>query len=199
MKRFFWLGGAALFILLLLSGCGGNNPEFPPVHSQIDVEGKVVDSVTGQGLAGAEVMLRDFPNRLDLTADDGSFFLPLVPSGRQVFIVSLYGYQKKSEAFQIPASGIWRVEIELDPLLGKLVGYVYDSEGQAVAGATVTVDGKYTTTTSTDGQFSFSQLPTGSYIITVEKEGFVPSSGEVKVEPPAITFLEITLSLPGGS
>ncbi|HPT62833.1 MAG TPA: carboxypeptidase regulatory-like domain-containing protein [Candidatus Atribacteria bacterium] len=193
MKRILYL---LLFVPLILVGClGGNSPDLPPIHPMVDVKGKVVDELTGEGLYGVEVQVRDYPTRSDLTADDGSFFLPLVPAGRQVIIATLYGYETKNKAVDIPREGIFEIAIELSPFLGKLVGYVFDENEEPVSGAKITLDGNYHATSGDDGSFTLSDLPVGKFIITVEKAGFLPHSGEVEIKVDSITTLEITLSV----
>lgn len=183
--------------LFLLSGCFGNLASFPSVHPLVTVRGRVVDVVTGEGIAGAQVTLRDYPERFDLTASDGSFLLPRVPSGRQVFVVYSTGYAQKSEAVDIPAHpSSFSLTIELAPLLGKLVGYVWDEEGNPVSGATVTVDGVYTATTDAGGSFALSNLPVGKVVLVVEKEGFVPYSQEVEIAYLSVTVVQVVLMRP---
>ncbi len=75
MKKILYL---LLFVPLILVSCfRGNSPNLPPIHPMVDVKGKVVDELTGEGLYGVEVQVRDYPTRFDLTASDGSFFCPL--------------------------------------------------------------------------------------------------------------------------
>uniref|UniRef100_A0A7V4DHI7 Carboxypeptidase regulatory-like domain-containing protein n=1 Tax=Candidatus Caldatribacterium californiense TaxID=1454726 RepID=A0A7V4DHI7_9BACT len=187
----------AVLSLGLLAGCFGNLAPLPSVHPLVAVFGKVRDAVTGEGIEGAQVRLRDFPECFDLTASDGSFFLPRVPSGRQVFMVHSLGYAPKSEAVDIPGSvSSFSLTIELAPLLGKLVGYVWDEEGNPVPGALVTFNGTYTTTTGKDGSFTFNGLPVGKGVLVVEKEGFVPSTVEVEITENAVTVVEVVLTYP---
>lgn len=162
----------------------------------VDVKGKVVDELTGEGLYGAEVIVRDYPTRSDLTASDGSFFLPLVPAGRQVIIATLYGYATKSEAVNIPREGIFELTVELSPLLGKLMGYVFSEDGEPVSGAEITLNGDYHTTSGADGSFVLSSLPVGKFVLNVEKTGFVPYSKEIEIEADSIIYLEITMARP---
>lgn len=191
--------GITLFLLclFLLSGCFGNLDPLPSVHPSVAVRGKVIDAVTGEGIEGAQVQLRDFPECFDLTASDGSFFLPRVPSGRQIFIVSSTGYAQKSEAVDVPpTASSFSLTIELAPLLGKLVGYVWDEEENPISGASVTVDGTYTTATGRDGSFVLGNLPVGKAVLVVEKEGFVPHVEEVEITHLAVTVVHVTLVRP---
>ncbi len=183
--------------LFLLSGCFGHLAPLPSVHPLVTVQGKVVDAVTGKGIEGAQVTLRDYPERFSLTASDGSFLLPRVPSGRQVFVVYSTGYAQKSETVDIPAHpSPFSLTIELAPLLGKLVGYVWDEEGNPVSGATVAVDGAYTATTDAGGSFALSNLPVGKVVLVVEKEGFVPYSREVEITYLSVTVVQVVLVRP---
>ncbi len=65
-----------------------------------------MDELTGEGLYGVEVQVRDYPTRFDLTADDGSFFCPLFLREDEVIIATLYGYATNNEAVDIPREGI---------------------------------------------------------------------------------------------
>jgi len=63
------------------------------------------------------------------------------------------------------------------PGLANLYGKVTDSStGAAIAGVTVTIDSKTTTTDST-GAFGFSGLAPGTYVMTFEKEGYTMVTG----------------------
>lgn len=62
-------------------------------------------------------------------------------------------------------------------LYGSMVGNVVDNNGAAVSGATVKITNKATnqtreTATNTEGAFNFSTVQTGTYDITVSKNGF---------------------------
>jgi hypothetical protein len=62
-------------------------------------------------------------------------------------------------------------------LYGTLVGGVKDSSDAMVPGATVTIvqtetKNTRTTTTNSDGTYTLSTVPTGTYLITITKEGF---------------------------
>lgn len=204
MKKEFLslLGCAMIFALLffLVSGCFlGNLPPLPNLHPQVDLSGKVVDALSGEGISGAEVTLRDFPSRSDVTASDGTFFLPLVPSGRQIVLVSVFGYASRSEVIEVPEQGPFWVEIALLPLLGKVVGFVFDESGQPLSSVEVTLDGEQSTQSNENGAFSFEEVPVGAHVLVFEKEGYLPSTEEITVEENSVVVLEVTLSKPGGS
>lgn len=188
---------ALVTCLFVLSGCFGNLTPLPLLHPLVTVQGKVVDAVTGMGVEGAQVRLRDFPECFDLTASDGSFVLSRVPAGRHVFVVYSTGYAQKSEVVNVPkGTSSFSLTIELAPLLGKLVGYVWDEEGNPVAGALVTVDGRDTATTGQDGSFVLDHLPVGKVVLVVEKEGFVPYVTEIDIVYLSVTVVRVTLGKP---
>ncbi len=57
-----------------------------------------------------------------------------------------------------------------DPIIVTVEGVVTDEDGEPVSGATVTLDGE-TTKTGEDGSYGFT-VETGTYTLTVEKEGY---------------------------
>jgi len=189
-----YLLGAAVIALVFLEGCFfGNSPRLPVTSALVDLTGEVIDAQTRKGVSGAQIVVKDYPSRADLTASDGSFFIPRVPAGRQVLLVSVTGYATRSQAIDIPEVPVFRVTVELSPFLGKITGFVWDAEGKPVAGATITVDGQYTAVTQADGSFVLASLPVGTFAITVEKEGFVPYAGEVEIQAASITVVKVVL------
>ncbi|MEN3186943.1 MAG: carboxypeptidase regulatory-like domain-containing protein [Atribacterota bacterium] len=162
----------------------------------VSLKGDVVDMQTGKGVAGAKVLVRDYPDRNNLTASDGSFFIPMVPVGRQVLVVSAYGYATKSQTVDISELGVFRITIELSPLLGRVFGFVWDETGKPISEAIVTIDGQFTTTTQANGSFSLAHLPVGTFTLTVEKEGLVPYVGEVEIQTSSMTIVNVVLKTP---
>jgi hypothetical protein len=66
-------------------------------------------------------------------------------------------------------------------ITGALTGFVVDSSGAAVAGASITADndatkGVFKSVTGSDGTFTLSDLPIGSYTVTIVQEGFSKST-----------------------
>src|SRR5271154_5339385 len=81
-------------------------------------------------------------------------------------------------------------------VLGSVGGTVQDSDGGAIAAASVTLqstssDYKETAVTRSDGSFEFSGVPVGQYRVAVEKSGFQSGTQEVVVtsrEAPSLRF-----------
>lgn len=192
-----WLFVLGVVILFLEGGCFfGNSPRLPVTTKLVDLSGMVIDSQSKKGVAGAQIVVRDYPSKATLSSWDGSFFLSQVPAGRQVLVVNSYGYATKNEMVNIPETSIFTVEIEISPFVGEIVGFIWDEEGKPISGATVVVDGEYTTTTQVDGSFALSEIPVGKFPIVVKKQGFVPYSGEVEVQASLVTVVNVILEVP---
>ena len=78
-----------------------------------------------------------------------------------------------------------------DPIAtkGNIYGKVTEEvTGQFISGAQVTVSGEQeTTTTGQDGSYQFSELPAGSYSVSVSKSGYVSDSKTLTVVPEKTT------------
>lgn len=87
---------------------------------------------------------------------------------------------------------------------GNVEGTVVDPQGAVIPGATVTLQSvgttagyRLTVTTNSEGRFFFSQVPVGTYVITVSKEGFANKSVEVTVALDRVVTSNITLEVGG--
>ena len=69
---------------------------------------------------------------------------------------------------------------------GAIAGKVFDQNNALVSGAAVKIKNDAgqikTATTDANGEFSFSNLAAGKYLLTVEKSGFAVFSQEVSSE-----------------
>ncbi len=74
---------------------------------------------------------------------------------------------------------------------GNITGSVLDEDGNGISGATVTLAGTtHTTITGADGNYSFIDIPTGDYTLTIEHEDFRTSSTEISILPDQTTTVE---------
>lgn len=74
-------------------------------------------------------------------------------------------------------------------------GVVVDSlSNQPIANATVTVDTVLTTTTASDGTFSFANVPSGDVDYVVTLSGYQTISDHVHADPAATASVTIKLS-----
>jgi hypothetical protein len=118
----------------------------------------------------------------------------------------------KSASLDITANGTTNSITLTGTAISTVYGVVTDqSTGLGVSGATVTLNTSATTTTNTDGSYTFGDLPTNSYSITVSKTGYqtTSNSGLVVISTasaktdillPTVGTLNITsTTLPWGS
>jgi vitamin B12 transporter len=85
---------------------------------------------------------------------------------------------------------------------GGLSGRVTDSQGAAVAGATVTLiarptDVRATTQTDSSGGYRFDRLPEGDYVIEATSHGFGRASRVFRVEKGTLGALDLALEIAG--
>jgi hypothetical protein len=139
------------------------------------------------GAALGEVELRVAgAERTARTATDGSFRLDSVPVGEQELVVRKIGYVSVRTTLRIPADSAILVAIvlventqALDEVRvsarqrNALGGTVIDSAGRPMAGVGVTVFGAgLEAVTDSAGQFIFTDVPTGSFLLQARMAGF---------------------------
>ncbi len=170
--------------------------------------GKVFGSVTLYdsaslslvGIAEAEVELTGgvyyFTNKT-VTLADGSFILLEVPAGNYTLTVYTEGYGNYQENIEVIAdSGTVINVVFLTEEPGGISGGVLDSiSGEYISGAEViaTLSGgsnysfESSTETDQEGDFLITNLPVGSYHLTISADGYAPyetdSGEEVQVSP----------------
>ncbi len=81
--------------------------------------------------------------------------------------------------------------VEAEPTTGTVEGTVTDSDGNAVANATVTV-GDQQTTTGEDGSYAL-ELESGEYTVSVSAEGYQDASENVTVEAGGTATVDVAL------
>jgi len=99
-------------------------------------------------------------------------------------------------AFAVPAAG--------QVTGGAVTGTILDPNGGAVTGATVLLKDKargleHTAETTSAGSYSFPNVPTGTYTMTVTASGFSEASGEVVVSLNQTATANVTLSVASAS
>lgn len=77
--------------------------------------------------------------------------------------------------------------------MGLLMGQVEDPDGQPLAGARVEV-GAREAVTGPDGRFYLPHLPSGPYVVKVERDGYRPGTGQVEISPGKLSRLLTTLN-----
>lgn len=161
------------------------------------IDGTVRDT-QGQPLSGATVRT-DSGSYSTTTATDGTYALEHVPTGTYQLIASKDGYGDETAAnVTVNENQSTTIDFAMANAsgTGQLIGAVQDLLGNALAGATITVEpGNITTSTEPDGTYSIANLSVGTYTVTAELAGFIPGpTSGVVISTDAITTLDFTLA-----
>ncbi|MBM4066125.1 MAG: carboxypeptidase regulatory-like domain-containing protein, partial [Planctomycetes bacterium] len=182
------------------------SPTPTPVQTG-SIAGFVTDADTGEGIEGATVTSVPAPLYSATTDATGYYTIDNVPAGSVTLIASATGYSNSTPtSVTVVANDTTVVDFALSaivptsptpvasptPVTATLVVAVTDEGGNAVEGATVTVDGQ-TGTTGANGTATFS-LETGDYTVTVSMEGYDTATVEVTVTAP-VTIQAVELAL----
>lgn len=164
-RNAWWLVGAAV-----LAACG-------PAGT---MTGKV--TVEGGSAAGIAVIVYGPQSAATITADDGSFSVGSLPDGKYVVKATVQGADVEEQS---AATAIVQGKASPEPVLNfklstaKVTGRVVFADGAGAQDLTVTAVGPETrgARTGADGSYSFENLKTGAYLVSVEapdtKEGRV--------------------------
>lgn len=183
-RNTWWLVGA-----MVLAACG-------PAGT---LTGKV--TVEGGSAGGIAVIVYGPQSAATVTAEDGSFSVGSLPDGKYVVKATLRGADVEEQA---AAASLVQGKTTEEPSLNfklstaKITGKVVFADGASAQDLTVTAVGAETrgARTSADGSFTFENLKTGAYVVSVEaidtKEGRVSigvnasgtaSAGELHLTP----------------
>lgn len=127
--------------------------------------------------------------------DDGSFAIEVPTGGTYVLIAAAPGHQPMATSVAIAAEEVRR-DLSL-VRAGSLAGTVRDTEGEPVAGATLSVtdargDVVATTSTGDDGRWSLSELYPGGHTVVAAGPGLRPRAQEVVIEGDTVCDLVLT-------
>jgi len=145
----------------------------PPPPGLANLYGKVTDAVTGNAIPGVLVTLDGVQAYTDSGGNYG--FTNIDPRSYHVTLQK-EGYEVSSKDITIHEGdnplNIQMVPIVVPPGEATLHGVVTDAvTGDPIAGVKVTIDGT-TAYTNAGGEYGFTGLPPGSYVVTFEKEGY---------------------------
>jgi Carboxypeptidase regulatory-like domain/TonB dependent receptor len=106
----------------------------------------------------------------------------------------------KSLLIAFAALAVFAVTVGGQVTGGAVTGIVLDPNGAAVVGATVLLHDKtrgqdHTTETTSAGSYSFPNVPTGTYTMTVTASGFAQATGEVIVSLNQTATANVTLTV----
>ena len=98
-------------------------------HAGGVIAGRVVDSVSGQGLSGAQVRIAGTNHPSTVTSDSGNFTLKDVPVGDQALAVRLFGYRPVERMVTVIDGERTTVRIAMAPVPTVLSGVVTTATG----------------------------------------------------------------------
>jgi len=158
-----------------------------------------------EGVAGATVYIYNANNDYEVTTDGSCHYSQDVEPGDYTLIGAKEGYYSQEKTRTISDGGTVGVNFLLTaaPGNGNLEGYVKDTSGLPIAGATVHVENTGLTvdtedTTDENGYYDFPGIPADSYTMDVTMDGYNDgSASEVVVNDGATTTQNFTLTKNG--
>jgi len=140
-------------------------------------------------LVGANVSV-DGTEFYGVSSIDGEYEIIGVPAGTYTVKVSLQGYYNMSASLvEIPRGAETQLNFNLTGLPGALYGVVVDADtGDRLAGVKVVVLPQRETITNSNGEFQFTGLVAGEYIVRFTLDGYQP----VEIGPVNITLEQTT-------
>ena len=153
------------------------------------ITGSVVDN-GGNAIAGATVRGGGLTT---VTGGNGAFALNNVPAGTVTLVASAPGFQPASETVTVTAGNTANASpMTLGSNAGSVTGKVTDASGNPISGATVSFGGGSTTTAS-NGTYSFTDLPTGALQLVASATGFQSVTQNVTVTGGSSTTANFSL------
>jgi large repetitive protein len=156
------------------------------------IAGKVTDNQTGQPIQGATVSYSG-GSQTAVTDLNGNYRLTTISPGTYNVAARAAGYQSATLTnVTVTANTTTTTNLALNEL-GKITGFVKNSAGAALAGATVSFSGG-TTTTAADGGYTLSNVVPGSYNVTATAPNYKSSTKSTTVNPGQTTMQNFNLS-----
>ena len=184
---------------LILALAGAFTPLAALGQGTSELRGRVV-SETGVAIAGATITLSQIGYAIH-TDSSGEFALTGTPGSTLVFTMRAAGFRADTAAVTLPRrSGVSR-EFKLvseatalpepNPSDRVLRGYVMDSEGGALAYATVQINGGRRYISDDSGRFTI-QPPAGRFSLLVRRIGFSPE--EIRFDASPDTAIRVRMT-----
>lgn len=173
---------------------------------RVTITGRVVDALTGNPIAGVEVVVRgggglDGDLRLE-TDDDGQFVLSSIALGEYRLLLNHPEYNPAVGDFSVMRSGRFITSMKplaqgSDELMTGIIGVVRDGEsGALLSGVNVSMGGG-TRGAFSDlrGEFVLDRLIGGQHVVEFSMIGYSPRADTIRVTPGRVTTVEVSLSV----
>ena len=172
------------------------------VSSPVTISGKITDCVSGSALNQASVFFQNNSNQDEyyvVYTDSSGNYSKTLKSGSWNVTVNKSNYVQKSEDKNFGASTTYNqcLNPTNTPASTSVYGIVRDTSGNALSGATISIDGypkdangdeyNFTKNTTSDGSgnYSLGLVPTATYTFTFSKSGYSTVSDSVVLTPNA--------------
>lgn len=173
---------------------------------RVTITGRVVDALTGNPIAGVEVVVRGAggPGG-DLqveTGDDGEFVLSSIAVGEYRLQLNHLEYNPAVGDFSVMRPGRFITSMKplaqgSDELMTGIIGVVTDREsGALMSGVSVSMGGGQRGVFSDlRGEFVLDRLIGGQHVVEFSMIGYTPRADTIRVTPGRVTTVEVSLSV----
>ncbi|MCW3489275.1 carboxypeptidase regulatory-like domain-containing protein [Dethiobacter alkaliphilus] len=165
------------------------------------IEGRTFDNLSGLALGGVLVELLDGITPVDSTVSDGAGFYSFtdIDAGNYTLQGSKDDYQDAVVPVTVVADTTTTQNLRLEPEDGEISGTVEDEDGNPVSNAQVRLLDQNnieiaSTTSGVAGDYSFTDILPGAYVLVVSQVGFAATSQGVIVGPAAAVVADLILT-----
>lgn len=172
-----------------------NVPLLPTSVAGGRVTGVVTSTETGEGLAGVTVAAETADTT---TNSEGAYSLSGLTGGETTLTFTLTGYKTTTETVTVVEDAPVTLNTSLMPVnSGELTGTITDAAtGQAIEGATVSIEGVGTATTDVSGAYQLQDVPAGTWDARFARTGYRTVDRTVGIEAGSTTVEDVALMSP---
>jgi len=169
--------------------------------------GRVVDtSFSPIANAAIRVMLNGVPIAIATTNEEGIYIIPDLQPNNYIVSVMANEFAGQIAGATIEAYDTTTLNFELNNLTGTLNGFVRNSEGEPISGATVVVRDSISSNaiytrrvTDSNGFYQVENLPSGYFLITVYADEFQEGISGAQINSGETTLLDFSINPNPGS
>jgi hypothetical protein len=156
-----------------------------------NIGGRVTDAQTGLPIQGVTITYNG-GSQTAITDQNGVYQLQNIAPGTYNVTASAVNYQKSTQSSTVTSGNTATTNFTLNEL-GKITGFVKNSVGVALSGATVSFSGG-SVTTAADGSYTLGNVVPGSYNVTATAPNYKSSTKSTTVNPGQTTNQSFSLS-----
>ena len=172
----------------------------------VTITGRVVDAMTGNPIAGVEVVVRGSRGgrasdlRLE-TDDDGQFELSNLAVGEYRLELSHRRYNPAAGEFTVMRPGSFVTSMQplgsgTEELMTGIIGVVTDRDsGSLISGVSVLTGGAQRVVSDLRGEFVLDRLIGGQHVVQFSMIGYAPRADTIRVVPGRVTTVQVSLSV----